>query len=320
MISGFKYSNDNKRYYTYNYYLRMTYGKKVFKVPVNLGLTCPNRDGTKGVGGCTFCSGMLSGEFAGDPSLSVRQQFDSVREKLHKKWPDALYIPYFQAGSNTYSDIGFLRKAFFEAAELENAVGVNIATRADCICEECADMLAELSEKTDLEVELGLQTVSDKTALRINRCHTYEEFLEGYNRLRRRNINICLHIINGLPGETYEDMMNTARAVAYLKPHSVKLHLLHILKGTRLSEQFLNGEFQEISRDDYIKTVCDQLEILPSDIVIARLTGDGKKDELISPMWSLKKFCVINDIDKEMLRRNSFQGIKYKSCFSDLKR
>ncbi len=311
MKSGFAYSSDNKRYYTYNYYLRKTYGKKVFKVPINLGLSCPNRDGTKGTGGCTFCSGMLSGDFAGDPALSVKKQFDAVRKKLHEKWQHALYIPYFQAGSNTYADVFFLKKAFFEAAELDNAVGVNVATRADCISDECADMLLELSEKTDLEVELGLQTVSDKTAKRINRCHTYAEFLKGFNKLKSRGIDVCIHIINGLPGETYTDMMNTAAEVAHLYPHSVKIHLLHILKGTRLCDEFLRGEFEQISREDYINTVCDQLEILPEDIVISRITGDGKRDELVSPMWSLKKFCVMNDIDKEMQRRNSYQGVKY---------
>lgn len=310
MKSDFLYSNDNKRYHTYNYYLRKTYGKKVFKVPINLGLTCPNRDGTKGTGGCTFCSGMLSGDFAESPALSVKEQFDRVRAKLHQKWQEALYIPYFQAASNTYADVGFLKKAFFEAAALENAVGVNIATRADCISDECADMLMRLSKVTDLEVELGLQTVSDKTAKRINRCHTYEEFLVGFNKLKSRGIDTCIHIINGLPGETHEDMMNTAAEVARLHPHSVKIHLLHIIKGTRLCDEFLNGEFTQISREDYINTVCDQLEILPEDIVISRITGDGKKEELVSPLWSLKKFCVINDIDKEMLRRGSYQGIK----------
>lgn len=312
MKSGFAYSSDNKRYYTYNYYLRKTYGKKVFKVPINLGLTCPNRDGTKGTGGCTFCSAMLSGDFAGDPALSVKEQFDIVRKKLHEKWNDALYIPYFQAATNTYADVSFLKKAFFDAAELENAVGINIATRADCISDECADMLLELSKKTNLEVELGLQTVSDKTAKRINRCHTYAEFLDGYKKLSDRGINMCVHIINGLPGETHGDMINTVSEVARLHPHSVKIHLLHIIKGTHLCDEFLMGGFEQISREDYISTVCDQLEILPEDVVIARITGDGKRDELVSPMWSLKKFCVLNDIDKEMLRRKSYQGIKFK--------
>ncbi len=311
MKSGFIYSDDNKRYYTHNYYLRHKYGKKVFKVPLNLGLTCPNRDGTKGVGGCTFCSGYLSGDFAGNPKDSLKEQFDKVRGELHKKWSDALYIPYFQAGSNTYGDIELLRSAFFEAASFENAVGVNIATRADCITDECADVLLELSKVTNLEVELGLQTSNDKTARKINRCHTFEEFLQGYEKLKNRDIDICVHIINGLPGETAVDMRNTARAVARIHPHSVKIHLLHIISGTKMCEQFLNGEFKELSLEEYAGIVCDQLELLPPDVIIERVTGDGKKETLISPLWSLKKFCVMNEIDKTMAERNTFQGAKY---------
>lgn len=312
MKSGFTYSDDNKRYYTHNYYLRHKYGKKVFKVPINLGLTCPNRDGTKGVGGCTFCSGMLSGDFAGNPKDSVKEQFNAVRQVLHKKWPDALYIPYFQAGSNTYGDINFLREAFFSAAEFKNAVGINIATRADCISDECADMLLELSKATNLEVELGLQTASDITAKRINRCHTFEDFIEGYNKLQSRGIDICVHIINGLPGESREDMLKTAETVASIHPHSIKIHLLHVIKGTRICEEFLNGDFDEMTLDEYAETVCDQLEILPEDVVIERVTGDGKKETLVSPLWSLKKFCVMNEIDKIMAKRNTFQGAKYR--------
>ncbi len=311
MKSGFIYSDDNKRYYTHNYYLRHKYGKKVFKVPINLGLSCPNRDGTKGSGGCTFCSGMLSGDFAGNPKDSIKEQFDVVRQTLHKKWPDALYIPYFQAGSNTYGEIEFLREAFFSAAEFENAVGVNIATRADCISDECADMLSALSKVTNLEVELGLQTASDITAKRINRCHSFEDFLEGYNKLKRRGIDICVHIINGLPGESREDMLKTAETVAMLHPHSIKIHLLHVIKGTRICEEFLNGDFDEMTLEEYVETVCDQLEILPKDVVIERVTGDGKKETLVSPLWSLKKFCVMNEIDKTMAKRNTFQGAKY---------
>ena len=311
MKSGFIYSDDNKRYYTHNYYLRHKYGKKVFKVPINLNLSCPNRDGKKGVGGCTFCSGMLSGDFAGNPNESIRQQFDAVRQELHKKWQDALYIPYFQAGSNTYGDIDFLREAFFSAAMFENAVGVNVATRADCISEECADMLLELSKVTNLEVELGLQTVSDVTAKRINRCHTFDEFLDGYNMLKSRGLDICVHIINGLPGESREDMLKTAGEVAKLHPHSIKIHLLHVIKGTKMCDEFLNGEFNEMTLEEYTQTVCDQLEILPPDIVVERVTGDGKKETLVSPLWSLKKFCVMNEIDKTMAKRNTFQGAKY---------
>lgn len=308
MTSGFIYSDDNKRYYTHNYYLRHKYGKKVFKVPINLGLSCPNRDGTKGVGGCTFCSGNLSGDFAGNPADSVEKQFEAVKAVLHKKWSDAYYIPYFQAGSNTYAPLERLVPAFEKAASFENAVGINIATRADCITDECADYLKTLSQKTDLEVELGLQTANDKTAARINRCHSLKDFIAGYEKLKSRGIDVCIHIINGLPGETGEDMLDTARTVARLSPHSVKIHLLHIIKGTKLCDEFLRGDFSEMSMRDYVNTVCDQLEILPKNTVIARVTGDGKRETLVAPLWSLKKFCVMNEIDKEMLARGAFQG------------
>lgn len=308
MTSGFIYSDDNKRYYTHNYYLRHKYGKKVFKVPINLGLSCPNRDGTKGVGGCTFCSGNLSGDFAGNPADSVEKQFEAVKAVLHKKWSDAYYIPYFQAGSNTYAPLERLVPAFEKAASFENAVGINIATRADCITDECADYLKTLSQKTDLEVELGLQTANDKTAARINRCHSLKDFIAGYEKLKSRGIDVCIHIINGLPGETGEDMLDTARTVARLSPHSVKIHLLHIIKGTKLCDEFLRGDFSEMSMRDYVNIVCDQLEILPKNTVIARVTGDGKRETLVAPLWSLKKFCVMNEIDKEMLARGAFQG------------
>lgn len=308
MTSGFIYSDDNKRYYTHNYYLRHKYGKKVFKVPINLGLSCPNRDGTKGVGGCTFCSGNLSGDFAGNPADSVEKQFEAVKAVLHKKWSDAYYIPYFQAGSNTYAPLERLVPAFEKAVSFENAVGINIATRADCITDECADYLKTLSQKTDLEVELGLQTANDKTAARINRCHSLKDFIAGYEKLKSRGIDVCIHIINGLPGETGEDMLDTARTVARLSPHSVKIHLLHIIKGTKLCDEFLRGDFSEMSMRDYVNIVCDQLEILPKNTVIARVTGDGKRETLVAPLWSLKKFCVMNEIDKEMLARGAFQG------------
>lgn len=308
MTSGFIYSDDNKRYYTHNYYLRHKYGKKVFKVPINLGLSCPNRDGTKGVGGCTFCSGNLSGDFAGNPADSVEKQFEAVKAVLHKKWSDAYYIPYFQAGSNTYAPLERLVPAFEKAVSFENAVGINIATRADCITDECADYLKTLSQKTDLEVELGLQTANDKTAARINRCHSLKDFIMGYEKLKSRGIDVCIHIINGLPGETGEDMLDTARTVARLSPHSVKIHLLHIIKGTKLCDEFLRGDFSEMSMRDYVNIVCDQLEILPKNTVIARVTGDGKRETLVAPLWSLKKFCVMNEIDKEMLARGAFQG------------
>lgn len=310
MRSGFEFSDDNKRYHTYNYFLRKKFGRKVFKVSLDAGCTCPNRDGSKGSGGCIYCSDSRSGEFAGDFHDPIEVQFESVKAKLHQKWSDALYIPYFQAGTNTYGDEDRLMEMFIKAAGFENAVGLAIATRADCISDRMADMLAKLSEGRYLTVELGLQTVHDSTARLINRCHSYEDFLKGYKKLADRGINVCVHLINGLPGESREMMLENVRETAKLKPHSIKLHMLHVLKGTALAELYLKGELETFSRDGYVKLICDQLELIPAQVVIQRLTGDGAKDELLAPMWSLKKFCVLNEIDKELQRRDSYQGIK----------
>ena len=312
MLSPFEFSDDNKRYHTYNYYLRHRFGQKVFKVPLNVDLGCPNRDGTKGVGGCIFCSAHLSGDFAGDPCDDIRTQFEQIKAMMHNKWQEGLYIPYFQAGSNTYADVETLRDMYYTAMGFENVVGLSIATRADCIDEPTADLLQEISEKTYLTVELGLQSIYDKTAELCNRCHSYDDFLHGFELLKSRGINVCVHIINGLPHETHEMMINTAKTVGQLGIHSIKIHLLHVLKGTKLAQMYENGECEVMTRDEYVDIVCRQLEVLPKEVIIQRVTGDGAKDDLIAPLWSLKKFCVMNEIDKKMVRDNICQGDKYE--------
>ena len=308
MNSPFKYSHDNTRYYTFNYYLRHRFGKKVFKVSLDMGCGCPNRDGTKGVGGCIYCSEKRSGDFAGNPAEDIALQFEKIRNMELKKWDDAYYIAYFQAGTNTYGDFDKIKTAFERAVRFENVVGLSVATRADCIDQRFADLFYELSKGRYLTVELGLQTVHDRTARLINRCHSFEDFLKGYKLLQDRGINVCVHIINGLPGETKEMMLETVRKVGLLRPHSVKLHLLHILKNTPLAALYEKEPFHVFSLEEYASLICDQLEILPEDTVIQRITGDGAKSDLIAPLWSLKKFCVMNEIDKEMLRRNTVQG------------
>lgn len=309
MENSFEYTLDNKRYHTWNYYLTKRFGTKVFKVSLNGGFTCPNIDGTKGRGGCIYCSGEGSGDFAGNPSDSVCEQFEKVKEKLHQKWKNAKYIPYFQAHTNTYAPVSVLREKFEPVLEKEGVVGLSIATRADTLPDDVCDYLQELSKRTWLTVELGLQTVFDETGKLINRCHTYEEFLKGYKKLADRGIDVCVHLIIGLPGETKEMMLHSVREVAKLKPFAVKLHLLHILKGTKLEKMYENNEFKTLTRDEYVDIIVDALEILPKETVIQRLTGDGGRDELVAPLWSLKKFCVLNEIDKEMVRRNTYQGI-----------
>ena len=311
MKNKFKYTLDNKRYHTWNYHLQSLFGEKVFKVALNGGFTCPNIDGKKGFGGCTYClSG--SGDFAGNPEKSITEQFEEIRIRMHKKWPEAKYIAYFQANTNTYAPRRVLEEKFEPVLAIPGVLGISLATRADCLEDDVLDYLSELNRRTYLMVELGLQSIFDKTGERINRCHSYREFLEGYNKLKSLGIRTCVHLILGLPGETREMMLESARAVAKLEPDCVKLHLLHILKGTQMAKQYENGEFETLSREEYVNLVVDCLEYFHQDTVIQRLTGDGGRDSLIAPLWSLKKFVVLNEIDKEMVRRDTYQGVKFK--------
>ena len=311
MDNNFKFSNSNKRYHTWDYHLKNTFGKKVFKVALNGGFTCPNIDGTKGYGGCTYClSG--SGDFAGNPEDDISAQFEAIKAKMHKKWHDALYIPYFQANTNTYAPVNVLKEKFEPVLTKDGVVGLAIATRPDCLPPKVLDYLSDLNRRTYLIVELGLQTIFDETGKKINRGHTFNEFLEGYFKLKERNIKVCVHLIEGLPNETREMMLQSAETVAKLRPDFIKLHLLHILKGTKIAEQYQRGEFNTLSLSEYVSIICDSLELINENTVIQRLTGDGGRDTLIAPLWSLKKFVVLNEIDKEMLRRGSYQGIKFK--------
>lgn len=309
----FKNSDTNKRYYTYDYYLRKTFGGKCAKLPIDAGFTCPNIDGRCGHGGCIYCSGRGSGDFAELPSLSIPEQIESTRKKLGSKWSVERVIPYFQAHTNTYAPTEVLREKFYEALNTEGAVGLNIATRADCLEDETVKLLGELSEKTVLTVELGLQTTNDESASFINRGHSFEDFKLGYQKLRNENkkINICVHIIFGLPNETEEDMLKTVRDVAALCPDQVKLHLLHVIKGTKLAKIYEQGDYIPMEREAYIDVVCKAIELLPPDTVVARVTGDGMADDLLAPMWSKKKVAVINDIDKLLFERQTCQGAKY---------
>lgn len=311
-MEKFIYSDDNKLYHTWNYHLRHKFGCKIMKIALNAGFTCPNIDGTKGYGGCTYCSSSGSGDFAGNAEDSIIYQFESIKEKMHKKWKEGKYMPYFQAHTNTYAPADVLRSRFEGVLRQSGVVGISIATRADCLKEDVLDYLSELNERTYLIVELGLQSIYDLTGERINRCHTFEEFLNGYNELKKRNINVCVHLIDGLPDETDEMMVESARVVGDLEPHCVKLHLLHILKGTAMAKEFEDGKMRLLERDEYVDIIIRQLEVLPPQTIIQRLTGDGGRESLIGPMWSLKKFEVLNAIDKEMQRRQTYQGRLFK--------
>lgn len=306
----FPYAVDNKRYRTWDYHLKEKFGGKVFKVSLDGGFSCPNIDGTCGKGGCTYCLYA----FRRQTPASLLEQFEAGKAMLHKKWPDAVgYIPYLQANTNTYAPLPELRAKYEILLAQPGVVGLSVATRADALPEEVCDYLAEINRRTYLIVELGLQTAFDETARRINRGHDYRTFLAGYEKLRSRGIPVCVHLINGLPGERPEMMLETVRQVAALRPHCVKIHLLHILRGTRMAEEYAARpeEFGMMELPPYVSVVCSQLELLPPETVVQRITGDGMKDELIAPLWSLKKFVVMNEIDKEMVRRDSWQGKGY---------
>ncbi|MDO5558852.1 MAG: TIGR01212 family radical SAM protein [Oscillospiraceae bacterium] len=306
-IIGIK-SYGDKRFLTQNIYLRSKFGKKTIKLSLNTGCSCPNRDGSKGFGGCTYCSSSLSGDFSAPSKYSITDQLKQQTELLSSKWKDCLYIAYFQAGSNTYGSFEKLKAGFEEALRYKDVVGIAIATRADCISPQMLDYLGELSHRTYLTVELGLQTVHDKTADRINRCHSYDDFLREFELLTSRNINVCVHIINGLPYETHDMMMRTATEVSRLHPHSVKIHMLHILRNTVLETQYNCERFHILSLDEYIDITADQIELMPPDTVIARITGDPDRNSLTAPAWTANKKAVLNGIDKELTRRQSWQG------------
>ena len=310
MENKFKYSNSNKRYHTLDYFYKNKFNSKVFKVSLNAGFSCPNIDGTVGYGGCIYCSSSGSGDYAGNPNDNLVKQFNTVKEIIHKKWPEAKYIGYFQAHTNTYAPVNVLKEKYETILKLPNVVGLNIATRADAISDECLDYLTELSKKTYLTIELGLQTIHESTTKLINRCHTLECFEKMVKKLRDRNINVVVHIINGLPYETKKMMIETAKYLNKLDIQGIKIHMLHILKGTKLAKIYNEKPFHVLTKEEYIDIVCDQLEYINENIVINRITGDPSIDDLIEPNWLVKKFCVLNDIDKEMVKRDSYQGIK----------
>ena len=304
----FENTNTNKRYYTLDYYYKQKFGCKVFKVSLNAGFSCPNIDGTIGTGGCIYCSNSGSGEFAGNKSDDLVKQFNDVKKILHKKWPKAKYIGYFQAHTNTYADVNILKEKYEAILKLENVVGLSIATRPDAISDECLEYLINLNKKTFLIVELGLQSSNNNTLNFINRGHNSEVFKDAVKKLHERNIFVVAHIINGLPYEVKEDMLNTIKFVNDCGIDGIKIHMLYVAKNTPLASIYEKDKFHILTKEEYIDIVCDQLRLLNQDIVIMRITGDPTLDKLIAPDWLIKKFVVLNDIDKEMVKRNIYQG------------
>lgn len=308
----FKYTNNNKRYYTLDYFYKQKFNSKVFKVSLNAGFTCPNIDGKVGKNGCIYCSKSGSGDYAGNIKDDLIKQFNDIKNMLLNKWPDSKYIGYFQAHTNTYAPLSVLKEKYETILNIDNVIGLSIATRPDSISIECMDYLEELSKKTYLTVELGLQTIHDTTSKLINRCHTLDCFKKCVLELKKRHINVVVHIINGLPYETKEMMIETIKYLNQFNIDGIKIHMLHIDKDTALAHLYQKEPFHVLTKEEYVDIVCDQLEYLKPDIIINRITGDPKKEDNIEPSWLFKKFCVLNDIDKELVRRNSYQGLKYK--------
>ena len=306
----FKYTLDNKRYHTLNYFYKTTFNSKVVKISLNGGFTCPNIDGSKGYGGCTYCSKSGSGEFGGNVNDDLVTQFNKVKSVIDKKWPNSKYIPYFQARSNTYAPVEVLKEKYETVLKLDNVIGLAIATRCDAINDECLDYLDELNKRTFLTVELGLQTIHEKTSKLINRGHTLKEFEDMVYKLKERNIKVVVHIINSLPYETEEMMLDTVRYINKLGIWGIKIHMLNIIKDTPLEKLYQKEHFHILTKEEYIDIVIKQLELLDEKIVINRITADPDPDTLVEPTWLLKKFCVLNDIDKEMKKRDTYQGIK----------
>jgi radical SAM protein, TIGR01212 family len=299
----------DKRYYNLNYFLRQKFGCKVFKISLDAGFSCPNRDGTISKGGCIFCSERGSGDFAGNRSFSIEDQFIHIKEVMNKKWKEGKYIAYFQAYTNTYANIETLRKKYEEAVDQEGVVALAIATRPDCLGEDVLNLLEELNKKVYTWVELGLQTSNEETAQKINRGYKLQVFEKAVKDLRSRSIDVVAHVIFGLPGETKENMLDTVRYITSKDIQGIKFHLLHLMKNTPLVKLYDNGELKFMTQDEYIDIICSSIAMIPPNIVIHRLTGDSPRNLLIGPQWSLKKWEILNSIDLELKERNLYQGI-----------
>ena len=299
----FKNTLDNKRYHTLNYFFKKKFGQKVFKVPLDINSTCPNQIN----GGCIYCSNKSVASIS-DNSLDILEQFENGRKIMEQKWPDSLYIPYFQSGTNTYNDKNLVKGYVDKLLMIPKVVGIDIATRPDCLSDEWLDYLEDLNKKTFLIVELGLQSSNDNTLRFINRGHDSKTFKDAVDKLHERNIFVVAHIIDGLPYETKEDMINTIKFVNDCKVDGIKIHMLYIAKKTPLASLYETNKFHILTREEYIDIVCSQLRFLNEDVVVMRITGDPELNELVAPEWLVKKFMVLNGIDQEMAKRNIYQG------------
>ena len=310
---GIDILQHKKRYNPFGQHLREVFGEKVLKITVDAGFSCPNRDGKVSRGGCIYCSEGSHYLPEQQRNLPVREQLISSISRIREKVDVNKFIAYFQAYSNTYSPISNLKKLYDEALSADGIIGLSIGTRPDCLSNRTFDFLEDYSEKTYLWLEIGLQSIHNRTLKLINRGHTFEQFMDAVERAKNRGFKICTHIILGLPGESYNDMIETAKTVGESGIDGIKLHHLHVLKGTPLEKNYINKEFNLLDEDSYVNLVCDFLEYLPHDIIIQRLVGDAPNDRLVAPLWSLSKADIIKAIDKEMGRRESYQGARTKT-------
>lgn len=301
------------RYYSFNTFLKERFGERVQKITLDAGLTCPNRDGTRGHGGCIYCDTEGSGTGAASSTPDVREQALRGIQAMQRRYRAQKFIAYFQSFCNTYAPVRQLKGLYDSVTDLPGMVGLSIATRPDCLDTASLDLLAGYAEHLMVTLELGLQSCHDDTLARINRGHTFSEFLEGYELARNYPLRICVHIIIGLPGETAEHVRQTARELARLGPDGIKIHCLYIHKDTKLEQDYLKGNFKPMSREECIASACDVLELLPASTVIERLTGDPLKDRLVAPEWTLHKQELLRSIEQELARRGSRQGQKWNA-------
>lgn len=309
-----KLMNNEKHYITLNNYLQYRFNKKVFKISLNGNFTCPNRDGTISKIGCLFCSENGSGDFAGEKTKTFQEQFHDIEMMMRKKWHDGYYIAYLQANTNTYDTIENLEKKYSEIINLDPRIKIfSIATRPDCVSDEVIELLKKLNNKIEIWIELGFQTSNEYSARFINRGYNNQCLIDTVNKLYQANITTIVHIINGLPTDTYSDMIDTVKFLNVLPISGIKIHMLHIMKNTPLCKIYEENPFKLLSLEEYTKVVCEQLRHLNTNIVIHRITGDAPKDLLVAPEWTLKKFVVMNEIDKLMRKNNWYQGDKLKN-------
>ena len=304
---------DNKPYRSLNEYYREIFGRKTAKISLDGGFTCPNRDGTCGERGCLFCSAGGSGDFAENAALSITEQIENGKKQTSDKWKDPAYVAYFQAFTNTYAPVEELRRKYEEALSCDGVEGISIATRSDCLPEDVLDLLAELNQKTILWVELGLQTSDEESAKRIRRGYPLSVFEKAVHDLAERKIPVIVHVILGLPGENRETILNTIDCVNRLPVQGIKLQLLHVLSDSDLGKLYEAGNYTPLTKEEYIALVGDCIAHLREDIVIHRLTGDGDKNTLLAPLWSLRKRDVLNSLHKYLKENNIRQGMSVKN-------